>query len=168
MKRIALIALALLLLPAAAAAKGGPATVRLQWLTLPDGMRAGETWTARFALLEDGVRITPEGAKPVLRVASGGHEAFTAATRRPDGSWVARVRFPDAASYEVSVQGFDPRDPYRFIDLGPPVAIGPAAAPGTAPAEDGGGFPWIALNVLWIPLAAWLYARRPQRRGAPA
>jgi hypothetical protein len=162
MKRLALLLLVLLALPATAAAKGGHSDIKLQWLSIPDGTRAGETWTASFEFRDpNGNRLIMDNVHPVVRAVSDSDEVVVNAVYGDTvGRYVAEVRFPSAGSYHVSLEQFDPRDPYRFIDMGPPVAIGAAVAP---PLAGSTGFPWPILIVLGLAVPALLFIGRTRR-----
>jgi hypothetical protein len=167
MKRLAIALLVLLALPAGAVAKGGHHDVSIKWLTLPDGTRAGETWRASFEIVDpNGNRYIMDAARPVVRASGEGREVRARATYGAlAGRYIADVRFPTAGSYEVSVEGYDLRDPERFAALEPTSLIAPAAGTGKG---AGAGFPWAALNLLVIPLLGFLLTRRRGRRRAVA
>src|SRR6266511_3273944 len=134
MTRLALLAaLALLALPATALAKGHDGGLLLDWLSKPDGTRAGATWAARFAIVDRGGNrlLLGSAAHPEVRISGPSEQSFPAVD---DGSgrYTAQVTFPATGDYVVEAVGFDPRDPERFIDAGPPVHIGAAAAPARA------------------------------------
>jgi YtkA-like len=136
-------ALAALALPAASTA-GGWATVGLE--TLPAGVGAGETWMAEATILQHGQ--TPlEGVKPRVLIDDnqGGRRAFAAAPTGEPGVYRARVVFPQAGSWRVSVEdGFSLTHSFGEFEIG---AGGDTAAAG-APVDDGAGLAaWAALGL---------------------
>ena len=140
-------ALAALALPAASTA-GGWATVGLE--TLPAGVDAGETWVAEATILQHGQ--TPlEGVNPRVLIYDnqGGRRAFAAAPTGEPGVYRARVVFPEAGSWQVTVEdGFVQEVPlthsFGEFEIG---AGGDTAAAGP-PADDGAGLAaWAALGL---------------------
>ena len=158
MKRLALLLLVLLALPASAAAKGGHSDIQLQWLSIPDGTHAGETWVASFELQDpNGNRFIMDNVHPVVRASSATDDVVVNAVYGDTvGRYVANVRFPAAGSYQISLERFDPRDPYRFIDMGPPVVVEAATPP---PAGASADFPWPILIVLGLAVPALFIGR---------
>ncbi|HVL97264.1 MAG TPA: hypothetical protein VM266_15520 [Solirubrobacteraceae bacterium] len=150
--------LILLALPAAAPAKGIHDSLRVEWRSIPDGLRAGETWAARFVLLapNDTVLLLYD-ARPVVRLSSDAREVRAPARMRGNGEWVARVRLPAAGSYRISLEGFDPRDPQRFLAVEPPLRVPAAAA---APAPGDGRPPWPLLAAAPVAALGLVLARR--------
>ena len=138
---VALAALAALAVPAASMA-GGWATVGLE--TLPAGVGPGETWVAEATILQHGQ--TPlEGVKPRVLIDDnqGGGRAFAALPTDEPGVYRARVVFPQAGSWRVSVEdGFSQTHSYGEFEIG---AGGGAAAAG--PPADGGLGVWAALGL---------------------
>ena len=133
-------ALAALALPAASTA-GGWATVGLE--TLPAGVGAGETWVAEATILQHGQ--TPlEGVSPRVLIddKQGGRRAFDAAPAGEPGVYRARVVFPEAGSWRVTVEdGFAAEVPasHSFGEF--EIGAGPAA-------DDGAGLnAWAALGL---------------------
>ena len=102
MRRILFLGVVLALAVPATAAAGGWTTVGLT-APPPDDVRAGTTWTAELTVLQHG-RTPLEGQKPILTIRSGPRTATfaAAATGRP-GVYRARVVFPAAGSWKVSV-----------------------------------------------------------------
>ena len=145
MRPLALALLALLLVPVAAGAKDSDAPVRVLWNSAPDGIRARGTWDARVSVLQGPGGFPKANLRPVIVVTDlAGH-----AERRvpmtidvPPNTFKATVPFARAGLYEVAVARFDPSDPERFTDVGPPDRIGPAAAPVAAATEGGESWPW--------------------------
>ena len=138
-------ALAALALPAASMA-GGWATVGLE--TLPAGVGAGETWVAEATILQHG-RTPLEGVTPRVLIDDdqGGHRAFVAAPTGEPGVYRARVVFPRAGNWRVTVEdgfyGVIPTHSFGEFEIG--AAAGP-------PADDGADL--AAWAVLGLSLAA--------------
>jgi hypothetical protein len=154
--------LALLLVPAGAAAKNTNAPARVLWNSTPGQIRAGGSWDARVSLLQGPGGLYADNVRPVIVVM----EAAGVAERRvpmtvdvPPNTFKATLRFPRAGRYQVALTGFDPRDPARVALAGPPLRIQPAASRASvAPALALGA----GMSVLL--LGAW----RLSRRRAPA
>lgn len=120
-----------LALPAAAAA-GGFATVGLS--STPDGTRPGEPWDVRLTVLQHG-RTPLEGVRPQVRIAAdAGTRAFVARPTGEPGVYRARVVFPAAGRWRLSVD-----DDFSATHAFPPVNVG-AAAPTPVADEP----PWAA------------------------
>ena len=161
-------ALAALALPAASTA-GGWATVGLE--TLPAGVGAGETWVAEATILQHGQ--TPlEGVSPRVLIDDnqGGRRAFAAAPTGEPGVYRARVVFPQAGSWQVTVEDGFIDEVARTHSFGE-FEIG-AAGP---PAGDGAGLAaWAALGLSLAAggaaflLVALLGRRRGATRPTPA
>jgi hypothetical protein len=140
MRPLVLALLALLLLPVAAAGKDPNAPERVLWNSTPDGTRAGGTWDARLSLLQGPGGFSSDKARPVIVVTElgGGAERRVPMTVDvPPNTFRATVPFPRAGVYEVAVARFDPRDPARFVDVGQPVRIEPAAFVGASGPKAG-------------------------------
>jgi hypothetical protein len=140
---VAAAALAALALPAASTA-GGWATVGLE--TLPAGVGAGETWLAEATILQHGQ--TPlEGVKPRVLIDDnqGGRRAFAAAPTGEPGVYRARVVFPQAGSWRVSVEdGFSQTHSFGEFEIG----AGEGVAAAGVPADDEAGVSvWAALGL---------------------
>ena len=94
--------LVLAVVGAGSASAGGWATVELA--SMPEGVSAGEPWTAEITVLRHGATPT-DGAAPVLTIRneSGASESFQAEPAGETGVYTARVVFPDAGtwSYEI-------------------------------------------------------------------
>jgi hypothetical protein len=146
MRPLALALLALLVVPVAAAGKEPNARVRVLWNSKPDDVRAGGTWDARLSVLQGPGGSYGGKARPVIVVT----DVARRAERRvpmivdvPPNTFRATVAFPRAGLYEVAVAGFDPGDPARFTDIGPPVRIEPAPPPAAAAANaTAASWPW--------------------------
>jgi YtkA-like len=149
--------LAALALPAASMA-GGWATVGLE--TLPAGVGPGETWVAEAKILQHGQ--TPlEGVSPRVLIddKQGGYRAFDAKPTGEPGVYRARVVFPKAGSWQVTVEdGFVAEVPashaFGEFEIGAAgEATGGSAAAGAAtvgspPADDGAGISaWAAIGL---------------------
>ena len=103
-KPIALVAGAAAALSLAGAAQAGcMATVGLSPLPR-DGHPAGKPWVVTVRVLQHGRRPMPD-ARPVVRIrnAAGKLLAFRAARTKVIGSYRARVVFPRAGRYAISV-----------------------------------------------------------------
>jgi hypothetical protein len=142
MRALGIGAVALLLLPAAAAAKSG-----IELSGTPDGLRAGQPWVVElWGRGERGPARLPRVATLGVEIENLGTGATHVFHARPirGGGYRATVVFPTRGRWRYQVAGFDPPGGQRWD----PVAIGPAADAGRPP-EDGGGFPWG-----WIAAAA--------------
>jgi YtkA-like len=162
---IAAAALAALAQPTASTA-GGWATVGLE--TLPAGVGAGETWVAEATIMQHGQ--TPlEGVKPRVLIDDnqGGRRAFAAAPTGEPGVYRARVVFPQAGSWRVSVEdGFSLTHSFGEFEIG---AGGGVTAAGL-PADDGPGVSlWAALGLsLAAGCVAFVVVARLGRRDGSA
>jgi hypothetical protein len=147
MRSLALALLALLLVPVAAVGKEPNDPVRVLWNSLPDEIRAGGTWDARLSVLQGPGGLYAGKARPVIVVtelAGGAERRVPMTVDVPPNTFRATVPFPRAGVFEVAVAGFDPRDPARFTDIGPPVRIEPAPPVAAAAANAGGAsWPWV-------------------------
>jgi len=159
MRPLALALLALLLVPVSAAGKEPDAPVRVLWNSTPDRVEAGGSWDARLSLLQGPGGFPDAKARPVIVVtelATGAEERVPMAADVPPNTFRAAVRFPRAGRYEVSVAGFDPRDPERFADVGRPVRVEP---PPPAAGDAAISWPWgLAAGAAGVALLA--FARR--------
>jgi hypothetical protein len=171
MRRVALLLVPFLLVPAGVARAGGWATVELG--ETPRGLTAGTPWHATLIVKQHG--ITPlDGLHPSIRIVSGAGAAHTFPARaagRP-GTYVADVRFPEAGNWRARIyDGFTDAVPHRTT-----LSVG-----GTGPLPRG-GFPtaqavMIAIVVLlfafgWVAAGDTVPARerrvaRRRRRAAP-
>ena len=146
MRPLALALLALLLVPVTAAGKDPNAAARVLWNSSPSDVRAEGTWDARLSVLQGPGGLYARKVRPtivVTDVASGAERRVPMVVDVPPNTFRARVTFPRAGLYEVAVAGFDPRDPARFIDIGPPVRIEPAPLPVAAAADATvASWPW--------------------------
>lgn len=100
MRRLVIALAAVLAVPASAQA-GGWATVALA--PPPAGLEADETWTAQLKVMRHGV--TPEvGAAPFITIRGpSGSKTFKATPTATAGTYVARVVFPSAGSWDYEV-----------------------------------------------------------------
>lgn len=156
MRPVVVALLALLLVSADAVAKDANAPERVLWNSKPDDIRAGGSWDARLSLLQGPGGFYSEKARPVIVVtdlAGGAERLVPMAVDVPPNTFRATVPFPRAGVYEVAVANFDPADPARFVDTGPPVRIQPAGSRASAPWVVVG----IAISALLVGL--WRIAR---------
>jgi hypothetical protein len=164
MRPLAVALLTLLLLPVTAAGKDPDAPARVVWNSTPDDVRAHGTWDARVSVLQgpgglDGARVRPSIV--VTPLPGGAERRVPMIVDVPPNTFRATVPFPRAGIYEVAVAGFDPRDPARFIDVGPPVRIEPAA-----PADS--SWPWApTVGAALAVLVAGAWSRRRFGRSGP-
>jgi hypothetical protein len=156
MRPLVVALLALLLVSADAAAKDPSAPERVLWNSTPDDIRAGGAWDARLSLLQGPGGFFSDKVRPVIVVtdlAGGAERRVPMTVDLSPNTFKATVPFPRAGLYEVAVAGFDPRDPARFVDTGPPVRIRPAASL-TAGSGDT-PWPWVlAVGAVITALAA--------------
>jgi hypothetical protein len=165
MRRIAVVATALLLGPAAAAEAGGFATSGLS--SLPDGLRAGEPWRVDVTVLAHG-RTPAVGLKPqiVLTGPEGSRRAFPARPTGRAGVYHATVTFPAAGRWRYALDdGYGTGQRTTF----PPVRI--VAASGTVAAGGGGdgdgpAWWWVAAAALATVAAAAAAVTARSRRHA--
>jgi hypothetical protein len=160
--------LALLLVPAGAAAKNPDAPVRVLWNSTPDGVQAGGTWDARLSLLRGPGGFGGEQVRPrivVTELASRAERRVPMTVDVPPSTFKASVSFPRAGFYSVAVTGFDPRHPARLAKLGPPVGIEPAPTQAAATGRAGGAS-WLWFLLAGATLAALLAGTWSIRRPA--
>jgi hypothetical protein len=103
-KVLVLVAAAVAGLALAGVAQAGcMATVGLSSLPKP-GLAAGQPWVVRIRVLQHGVRPMPD-AKPEIRIRNAAGKLFTFKARPTVvvGSYRARVVFPKAGRYSLSV-----------------------------------------------------------------
>jgi hypothetical protein len=155
-----------LLVPGGAAGKDPTGPARVLWNSTPDDLRAGDTWDARLSLLQGPGGFYSEKARPVIiltDLARGAERRFPMVVDVPPNTFRATVPFPRAGVYEVAAASFDPRDPARFVDVGPPVRIEPAASP-AAGAADPGDVSWpralaVGMAISALLVGAWSIQR---------
>lgn len=166
MLRTLLVALLLTLAVPAIAVAGGWTTVALESPPASD-VRAGGVWNADLTVLQHG-RTPLAGQKPIVTITSGGRTAtFTATPSGEPGAYRARVVFPAAGSWKVSVDhGWGVQHDFGPFAVGARDAVDAGAVAGP---EDGGWIPIVAA-VLAALVAAGLAAgvARHRRRRAPA
>ena len=136
MRPVVVALLALLIVSADATAKDPNAPERVLWNSKPDDIRAGGAWDARLSLLQGPGGFYSDRVRPAIVVtdlAAGAERRVPMTVDVSPNTFKATVPFPQAGLYEVAVVGFDPRDPARFVDTGPPVRIQPAASPAAVP-----------------------------------
>jgi hypothetical protein len=117
MRRIALLLVLAVLIPAEVARAGGWATVELGGT--PSGLVAGTPWRVELIVKQHG--ITPmTGVTPSIRIVSGAGAVRTfpaRPTRRP-GRYVAVVTFPSAGAWRARIfDGFTDAVPHRISAL---------------------------------------------------
>lgn len=164
MRPLALGLLALLLVPVSAAGKEPEGPVRVLLNSMPDGVQAGEAWDARLSVLQGPGGFDGGKTRPMIGVT----RLVTRAERRvpmvvdvPPNTFRATVPFPRSGRYVVTIAGFDPGDPERFVHVGRPVLVEGATA---AAASDGAWWPW-AVVVAALLASVWTIrgARVPAR-----
>ena len=166
MRPLVVALLALLLVPAGAAGKDPDAGARVAWNSTLDDIRAGDTWDARLSILRGPGGLDSDAARPAIVVtdlAGGAERRVPMVVDVPPNTFRANVPFPRAGLYEVAVVGFDPRDPRRFVDNGPPVHIEPRAA-----ATNAGGTSWPGALALGLGIPALLVGAWRVQRARPA
>jgi hypothetical protein len=160
MRRIALLLVLFVLMPAGVARAGGWATVELG--EPPSGLVAGTPWRMELIVKQHG--ITPmAGVHPSVRIANGAgvERTFTARPTGRTGVYVAEVTFPSAGTWRARIyDGFTDAVPHRMSRL----------TVGTGPLPPD-GFPWsqtvmIAIVALLF-IGGWVAAGgtvRPRER----
>jgi hypothetical protein len=113
MRRIALLLVPFLLVPAGVARAGGWATVELG--EAPHELAASASWHATLIVKQHGV--TPlDGLRPSIRIvnAAGVTRTFPARPAGRPGAYVADVRFPSAGTWRARIfDGFTDAVPHR-------------------------------------------------------
>lgn len=143
-------------MPAASLA-GGWATVGLA--SLPDRVGPGETWVAEATILQHG-RTPLEGVSPRVLVASadGDRRSFAMAPTDRAGIYRARVVFPSAGDWSVSVDdGFTERHSFGHFEVdaseggsrsgSASAQLGTPASAQPADGSEGGLSMWTAVAV---------------------
>jgi hypothetical protein len=147
MRPVVVALLGLLIVSADAAAKDTSAPERVLWNSTPHDIRAGDSWGARLSLLQGPGGFYSDKVHPVIVVtelAGGAERRVPMTADLSANTFKATVPFSRAGLYEVAVAGFDPHDPARFVDTGPPVHIRPAASLASAAAGSGDiAWPWV-------------------------
>jgi hypothetical protein len=160
---VAMVTAGVLSMPAASLA-GGWATVGLT--SLPEGVGPGEEWVAEATILQHG-RTPLVGVHPRVLVesADGDRRSFTAAPTGRAGVYRARVVFPAAGVWSVSVDDdFSAQHSFGRFEIG--ADEGGAQAAGVTLGRDGGMSVWTALAVaLCVGVLASLVAAALGRRG---
>jgi hypothetical protein len=150
MRRIALLLVLAVLVPAEVAQAGGWATVELG--ESPSGLKPGKPWRVELIVKQHG--ITPmEGVQPSITIVSpkGAERTFAARPTGQVGHYVATVEFTSAGTWSARISdGFTDVVPHRISTLnvggGPETAAAPprrSATPnvgGALAAPE--GFPW--------------------------
>jgi hypothetical protein len=151
MRRIALMLVLAVLVPAEAAQAGGWATVELG--EAPSGLAAGTPWRVELIVKQHGVTPLAD-VHPRIRIAKGSEQrVFPARATARAGHYVADVTFPSAGTWRARIfDGFTDATPHRISTL--TVAAPVRAAPGH--------FPWdqtvmVAIVALLF-LGGWLAA----------
>ncbi len=145
MRRILIGALsAAVLVAAQTAAAGGWATAGLS--SMPSSPRPGQVSTVEVTILQHG-RTPLEGVKPAVTLRNtktGERRRFAATPSGEPGVYRARVKFPEAGTWRVSVyDGYGRGRAHTFA----PISVGAA--------DPGSGFPvWILALGLGAALAA--------------
>jgi hypothetical protein len=132
MRRITLLLVLAVFVPAGVAQAGGWATVELG--ETPSGLAAGKPWRVELIVKQHG--ITPmEGVKPSITIVSsqGAERTFAARPTNRIGHYVADVTFPSGGAWSARISdGFTDAVPHRISHL---------AVSGAAPAAAD-SFPW--------------------------
>jgi hypothetical protein len=132
MRRIALLLVLAVLVPAEVAQAGGWATVELG--ESPSGLAAGKPWRVELIVKQHG--ITPmEGVKPSITIVSsqGAERTFPARPTNQIGHYVADVTFPSGGEWSARISdGFTDAVPHRIDRL---------TVSGASPAPPD-SFPW--------------------------
>jgi hypothetical protein len=164
MRTIALLATTLAALVLAGAAHAGcMATVGLE--SVPDGVAAGGTWSADMEVLQHGQTPLADATPVVILTneATGEQRRVTAVPTGTIGRYHANVVFPEAGSWAVAVNdGFPVAECAQTHTFGsfsiggaePPPAPPAEQAPAAAPADTADGFPYWALALGAVVLAA--------------
>ena len=171
MRRITLLLVLAVLIPAEAAQAGGWATVELG--EAPSGLETGKPWRVELIVKQHGITPMADVTPSITVISSKGAEhLFPAHPTGTIGHYVAEVDFPSAGTWSARISdGFTDATPHRISTLN---VGGNTAAPA--------GFPWpqtvmIAFLVLlfaggWIATSGSLRSRerraaRRRRRAAP-
>jgi hypothetical protein len=159
MRALAVTLLALLIVPAAAAAKGPNGPVRVLWNSTPEGVRAGGTWDARLSLLQGPGGFDPRHSKPaivVTDIGSGAKRRVPMTVDVPPNAFKASVEVPRGGEYQVAVTDFDPRHPAR-------IASGPRVDVAASSASSTDAWPWALGGAIALLVAgSWgIYRFRP-------
>jgi hypothetical protein len=157
MRRIALLLVLAVLIPAEAARAGGWATVELG--EAPSGLAAGTPWRVELIVKQHG--ITPmTGVRPSIRIANGEGTVRTFAARPAGraGRYVAEVTFPSAGTWRARIfDGFTDAMPHRIS------ALHVAAADPTADR-----FPWEQTVAIAVVALVWGWGLMMTRDTVPA
>jgi hypothetical protein len=144
MRRIALLLVLAVLIPAEVARAGGWATVELG--ERPSGLVAGTPWRVELIVKQHG--ITPmTGVRPAIRIVDGAGivRTFPARPTGRAGRYVAAVTFPSAGTWRARIfDGFTDAVPHRISAL----HVGPADA-------AAGGFPWEQTVAIAVVALLW-------------
>ncbi|HET8756871.1 MAG TPA: hypothetical protein VFM58_12700 [Solirubrobacteraceae bacterium] len=165
LRRIALLLVLAVLVPAEVAHAGGWATVELG--QAPSGLAAGKPWRVELIVKQHG--ITPmEGVTPSITIASGAgaERTFAARPTARVGHYVATVVFPTAGTWSAQISdGFTDAVPHRISTLhvgaaapsrGAPLAAAAPPAPAPVVAAPAAAFPWP--QAVMIAIVALLFA----------
>jgi hypothetical protein len=131
MRRIALLLVLAVLVPAGVAKAGGWATVELG--EAPSGLEAGKPWKVELIVKQHGITPMADVTPSITIVSSKGAEkTFPARPTGTIGHYVANVQFPSAGTWSARISdGFTDATPHRISTLN---VVGNAASPA--------GFPW--------------------------
>ena len=152
MRRITLLLVLAVLVPAGVAQAGGWATVELG--ETPSGLTTGKPWHVELIVKQHG--ITPmEGVTPSITIVSsqGAERTFAARPTKQVGHYVADVEFPSGGEWSARINdGFTNAVPHRISHLDVS-STGPAAAD---------SFPWpqvvMGAFVALLFLGGWIVA----------
>jgi hypothetical protein len=151
MRRIALLLVLAVLVPAEAASAGGWATVELG--EAPSGLVAGKPWRVELIVKQHGITPMADVTPSITIVSSkGAARSFPARPTGTIGHYVATVQFPSAGTWSARISdGFTDATPHRISTLN---VGGNTAAPA--------GFPWpqtvMAAFVALLFVAGWFAA----------
>jgi hypothetical protein len=172
MRRIALLMVLAVLVPAEVAQAGGWATVELG--QTPSGLVAGTPWRVELIVKQHGV-MPMAGVTPSVRIANdaGVERTFQARPTGRVGTYVADVTFPTAGTWRARIfDGFTDAVPHRISAL--TVGERVAAAPGRFPWEQAVMIAIVALLFAggWMAAGGTVPAReqraaRGRRRATP-
>ena len=140
MRRIALLLVLAVLVPAEVAQAGGWATVELG--ESPSGLVAGKPWRVELIVKQHGITPMADVTPSITIVSAAGAERrFAAHPTGPVGHYVADVEFPSGGEWSARISdGFTDAAPHRISHL-------TVSGPGPAAPDR---FPWPQLVMIAI------------------